>query len=246
MQGLRRQRRVQVGSFEVAVHVPERPAEKISASPVYRRAVRPTAQRTILALRWASGSGRANGAGDKAGVIPAIAPTPDQVDQEAVALIQEVAPLDAPRSIHVGSGGVTPGLVNHYGNLAAYWLPESLEGMRCLDAAPRDGFWAFEMERRGAAEVVALDLQGPDRERERACFETAARLLGSRVEVKPADLYKLPSSGLGKFDLIVFTDRLPMVRTQQLAIEGLYAICRGQVILSGLIDPDLERHGSLF
>src|SRR5260370_7743870 len=117
--------------------------------------------------------------------------------------------------------------------------------MRCLDAAPRDGFWAFEMERRGAAEVVALDLQGPDRERERACFETAARLLGSRGEVKPADLYQRPSSGLGKFDLIVFTDRLHMVRDPQLAIEGLYAICRGQIILSSLISPDLERYGSL-
>ncbi len=245
MQELRRQRKVQVGSFEVEVQVPERTAAKISASPVYRRALRPTAQSTIRALRWASGSVRANGAGDKAGVIPAIAPTPDQVDQEAVALIQEVAPLDWYQSIHVGHGVVTPGLVNHYANLAAYRLPESLEGMRCLDAAPRDGFWAFEMERRGAAEVVALDLQGPDRERERACFETAARLRGSRVEVKPADLYKLPSSGLGKFDLIVFTDRLHMVRDPQLAIEGLYAICRGQIILSSLISPDLERYGGL-
>src|SRR5260370_10742718 len=117
--------------------------------------------------------------------------------------------------------------------------------MRCLDAAPRDGFWAFEVERRGGVEGVGRDREGPDRERERACFEAAARLLGSRVEVKPADLYKLPSSGLGKFDLIVFTDRLHMVRDPQLAIEGLYAICRGQIIMSSLNGPSLERYGSL-
>lgn len=245
MQELKRQRKIQVGSFEVELAVPERTAARISASPVYRRALRPTAKSTIQALRWASGARRQNVTMDKAGVIPAIPPTPDQVDQDAVALIQEVAPLDWYQSIHVGHGVVTPGLVNHYANLAEYRLPESLAGMRCLDAAPRDGFWAFEMERRGAAEVVALDLQSPDRRRERACFETAARLLDSRVEVKPADLYRLASSDLGKFDLIVFTDHMHLIRDPQLVIEGLYAICRGQIILSSLISPDLERHGGL-
>src|SRR4051812_7023599 len=40
----------------------------------------------------------------------------------------------------------------------AYGLPERLDGMRCLDVGTWDGYWAFEMERRGAAEVVALDL----------------------------------------------------------------------------------------
>ena len=38
-----------------------------------------------------------------------------------------------------------------------YGLPESLEGMRCLDVGTWDGFWAFEMERRGG-EVVGIDL----------------------------------------------------------------------------------------
>ncbi len=245
IQELKRQRKVQVGSFEVEVAVPERTAARISASPVYRRVLRPSAQSMLRALRWASGTRRSTGAPEKSGMISAVAPTPDQVDPNAVALIQEVAPLDWYQSIHMGHGVITPGLVNHYANLDAYRLPESLAGMRCLDAAPRDGFWAFEMERLGAAEVVALDLQGPDRERERACFETAARLLGSRVELKAADLYKLASSSLGKFDLIVFADRLHMVRDPQLALEGLYAICGGQIILSSLISPDLERHGSL-
>ena len=38
-----------------------------------------------------------------------------------------------------------------------YGLPERMDGMRALDVGTWDGFWAFEMERRGA-EVVALDL----------------------------------------------------------------------------------------
>src|SRR5260370_17434783 len=50
MQELRRQRKVQVGSFEVEVHVPERTPEKISASPVYPPARPPPAPSPIPPL----------------------------------------------------------------------------------------------------------------------------------------------------------------------------------------------------
>lgn len=29
-------------------------------------------------------------------------------------------------------------------------LPDSLDGMRCLDVGTQNGFWAFELERRAA------------------------------------------------------------------------------------------------
>ncbi len=35
--------------------------------------------------------------------------------------------------------------------------------MRALDVATFDGFWAFEMERRGASEIVAIDLDCADK-----------------------------------------------------------------------------------
>ena len=37
-------------------------------------------------------------------------------------------------------------------------LPESLAGLTVLDVGTADGFWAFEMERRGAERVVAVDI----------------------------------------------------------------------------------------
>jgi tRNA (mo5U34)-methyltransferase len=37
-------------------------------------------------------------------------------------------------------------------------IPADLTGKRCLDAAASDGWWGFELARRGAAEVVSLDL----------------------------------------------------------------------------------------
>src|SRR3954447_15154722 len=41
--------------------------------------------------------------------------------------------------------------------LDRYGLPDDMAGIRALDVGTWDGFWAFEMERRGAT-VVALDL----------------------------------------------------------------------------------------
>ena len=42
--------------------------------------------------------------------------------------------------------------------IAAKVLPGRLDGLRALDVGTFDGFWAFELDRRGAADVVATDL----------------------------------------------------------------------------------------
>jgi hypothetical protein len=57
-------------------------------------------------------------------------------------------------------GGVvrTPGEYDHSSYLTKYGFPESLAGKRVLDIGAADGYFSFEFERRGAAEVVAGDL----------------------------------------------------------------------------------------
>lgn len=54
-------------------------------------------------------------------------------------------------------GVETPGVKDVYSHLAAMEMPESFRGMRVLDIGANDGFFSFEAERRGAAEVVAFD-----------------------------------------------------------------------------------------
>src|SRR5690349_6009710 len=51
-----------------------------------------------------------------------------------------------------------PGLFDHRGSMEHYPIPERLDGLRVLDVATFDGYWAFEFERRGAREVVAIDI----------------------------------------------------------------------------------------
>src|SRR5215210_858495 len=86
-------------------------------------------------------------------------------------------------TLELGDGVVTPGMFDHRPVLQHYPLPEDLTGMKCLDVATMDGYWAFEMERRGAASVTALDLENPDeldwpyalRGRDQTMDETKAR-----------------------------------------------------------------------
>ena len=61
-------------------------------------------------------------------------------------------------TIDLGAGLVTDGWFDLRPHVASYGLPERMDGMRVLDIGTWDGFWAFEMERRGA-EVVALDVE---------------------------------------------------------------------------------------
>src|SRR4051795_2624219 len=55
-------------------------------------------------------------------------------------------------------GYTTSGVFDLRGSVGKYGLPDSLEGKRVLEVGTWDGFWAFEMERRGASEVIAIDL----------------------------------------------------------------------------------------
>jgi hypothetical protein len=135
------------------------------------------------------------------------------------ALADRVAALDWYHSIDLGDGLVTPGWFDLRGSAAKVPLPERLDGMRCLDVGTWDGFWAFELERRGAAEVVAVDILDPARwdwpPRERItghggglamlqavkgageAFDVAREALGSRVERRDLSVYDLDPVDLG-------------------------------------------------
>src|SRR3954447_21262848 len=65
-------------------------------------------------------------------------------------------------TLELGDGAVTKGMFDHRPHMHHYPIPADLTGKRCLDVATMDGYWAFEMERRGAASVTALDLEDPE------------------------------------------------------------------------------------
>src|SRR3954453_18317730 len=115
--------------------------------------------------------------------------------------------------------GVTPGWLDHRDIAKRLPIPEDLSGKRCLDVGTFDGFWAFEMERRGG-EVLAVDIREPAnfdwpgdataemiaaverRKRSGAGFETAARAFQSKVEYREMSVYDLDESTVGTFDFV--------------------------------------------
>ena len=87
----------------------------------------------------------------------------EPAQQTATTLAREVEELWWYHTLELAPGVVTPGWHDMRPVLGEIPLPESLAGKRCLDVGTFDGYWAFEMERRGAAEVVAIDVIDPQK-----------------------------------------------------------------------------------
>jgi hypothetical protein len=105
---------------------------------------------------------------------------------DADAARARVAGLDWWHTIEVAPGVVTPGGWDLRATAERLPWPPSLAGMRCLDIGTMDGFWAFELERRGAGEVVASDVLDATR----LDHFVADRLRGER--------YRRPSEGTSR------------------------------------------------
>jgi tRNA (mo5U34)-methyltransferase len=189
-------------------------------------------------------------------------PQPHDLSPQARQIIERVAPLEWYHSIDLGHGVVTPGFVDHRDQLPYYQLPASLQGMRCLDVATYDGYWAFEMERRGAAEVMALDVarwadcdvprvilddvirMSADK-KTGAGFAIAHELLGSHVRREICNVYDLSPERQGTFDLVLISDLLLHLRNPQLALERAFSVCRGTLVVADVYHPLLERYGDV-
>src|SRR3954451_23725329 len=60
-------------------------------------------------------------------------------------------------TMELAPGVVTPGWFDLRGVVDSLPWPD-VRGKRCLDVDPYDGFFSFELERRGAAEGLAVDI----------------------------------------------------------------------------------------
>src|SRR5690348_5922792 len=84
--------------------------------------------------------------GEMAGAADALARVRERLGDIGWYHTQELAP-----------GLVTPGMFDLRPFVGHYGLPDDLTGKRALDIGTFEGFWAFEIERRGA-DVTAIDV----------------------------------------------------------------------------------------
>lgn len=149
-------------------------------------------------------------------------------------------------TLDLGHGVTTEGMFDHRPVLNRYLVPKDLAGKRCLDVGTMDGFWAFEMERRGAAEVVAIDVEDPEEldwprsigERtvktldieKGVRFELARQALRSRVERVLCSVYELDMT-LGLFDFVFCGDLLVHLKDPITAVQNIRTACRGSATI---------------
>jgi tRNA (mo5U34)-methyltransferase len=96
-------------------------------------------------------------------------------------------------------------------------LPADLTGKTVLDIGCNAGFYAFEMKRRGADQVVAIDSDP----RYLAQAALAAEVLGLEIELRELDVYRVAELR-ARFDLVIFMGVLYHLRHPLLALDLLY------------------------
>ena len=111
-------------------------------------------------------------------------------------------------------------------------LPKDLTGKRILDVGAFNCCFSFECERRGAAEVVAMDLQDP----RDLGFTTLKNLVGSeRVRFEQGSAYNLDRAKLGQFDIVLFLGVLYHLRYPLLAFDQLRKVTAGTLYVETLV-----------
>ncbi len=143
-------------------------------------------------------------------------------------------------SLELEPGYVTPGMFDLRDVVDKYGLPARMDGMRALDVGTWDGFWAFEMERRGA-EVTALDLDWekdldwpanrrpdsfPDTPRGSG-FHMAKEIFESKVERVNCSIYNAYPEDLGEFDFVFCGSVIIHLRDPILAMERIAGLTKG-------------------
>lgn len=151
-------------------------------------------------------------------------------------------------TIDLGGGVVTKGWFDCRPVVDTIGFPTSLAGKRCLDIGTFDGFWAFEMEKRGATDVTAIDLldhmkwdwppsmdpaiaQRMGRAKNAGVgFEVARDALQSKVERLEMSVYDLDPAVHGQFDFIYMGSLILHLQDPVRALDAVRRVCSGELL----------------
>jgi tRNA (mo5U34)-methyltransferase len=115
------------------------------------------------------------------------------------------------------------------GGLAEQIPWPDLHGARCVDIGTADGFWAFEMERRGAADVLATDRPSHYQQRARRLFDAVE----SNVRYEERSVYDLE----GDFDVAFMGYVLQVVDDPVGALRSVARVARTLLLLDTISLP---------
>jgi tRNA (mo5U34)-methyltransferase len=146
----------------------------------------------------------------------------------------ELAELGYYHSIELPDGRVIAGLQSletQRARIARFPIPADLRGKRVLDIGAWDGWFSFEMERRGAT-VVAVDAT------KRTRFLEAKAMLDSKVEHVVADISHLTPREVGYFDIVLFFGVLYHLKHPMLALERVCELATDLACVESFVTDD--------
>jgi tRNA (mo5U34)-methyltransferase len=163
-------------------------------------------------------------------------------------------------TIELRPGVTTPGWFDLRSVVARLPIPETLAGKRALDVGTFEGFWAYQLEARGA-DVVAIDILDPAqwdwpagsdaavrdaigaRKARGEGFELVHAALGSSVVRHELSVYDLDPDRLGRFDFVYVGSLLLHLRDPVRALERVRNVLTpdGRLLLVDAIDRGLAR-----
>lgn len=178
----------------------------------------------------------------------------EAAESEIADLRREAESLIWYHTIDLGRGIVTPGIYDHRPYLKHYGFPKSLRGKTALDIGAASGFFAFELERRGAA-VTATDLPewsghdfGPRYASElteaqarsylRDPFLLAKKALNSGVVRKEINVYDLSPETSGTFDFVFCGSLLVHLTDPVKALWKIRSVTRETAVIATVIHPE--------
>ena len=149
-------------------------------------------------------------------------------------LSQELHHLGRYHTIELPDGRILPGLQSveqlRY-RIAQHPIPQDLTGKRALDIGTWDGWFSFELERRGAS-VTAVDvtrLEG---------FLEARALRNSKVEYIISDVCRLDPAVIGTFDIVLFFGVLYHLKHPLLGLERVCELTTDMACIESLVTDD--------
>jgi len=137
-------------------------------------------------------------------------------------------------SIELPDGQTIQGLLSveqQRRRLGYFPFPDDLTGKRVLDIGTWDGWYAFEMERRGA-DVMAIDNV------EQPAFHLARDRLGSKVDYRVMSVYDLSPDTVGRFDIVLFFGVLYHLKHPLLGIEKVCSVTKDMAFIESYVTDE--------
>lgn len=186
------------------------------------------------------------------------------LEDDLRAEVRRAAPssMDDPRlvgwyhTIDLGDGLRSTGRYDLRSTVDRHGLPESLAGKSALDVGTADGFWAFEMERRGADRIVGMDIEMlTDFDYLPAVRETlrptlsrpldrhfwfSHALLASAAEHLDCSVYELSPASVGIFDVVFCGSLLLHLMNPLEALVHIRSVTREMAVVATQLSEDAE------